>query len=87
MKRWAHRKNTGQATIEAVLILVVLLGVSALVAREFRSNEFFVNLVSGPWKKLDGMIQNGVWAEAKNSYGMHPNHMERHASIRGEPPR
>lgn len=83
MKR-AHQK--GQAVIEAILILALLLGLSRVVANYFKSNEVLKQLVSGPWQSLSSMIQNGVWDPKgpNNSKAVHPNQHDRHISVLGD---
>ena len=78
--------SKGQSVVEAVLIMVILLGISTVVASTFRSNEYISNIVSGPWQNLAGMIQNGAWAPPESSMQLHPNNNARHRSTRGEGP-
>jgi hypothetical protein len=79
----AFTKNKkGQVTVEAVLIMVVLVGFVTLLSKTFQSEELLLKLVQGPWKNLDGMIQNGVWGTPQKTIANHPNDHERHASLR-----
>jgi hypothetical protein len=74
----------GQLIMEAVLIIVVLFGITFLVGRYFRSEEVLRQLVTGPWQNLAGMLQNGVWAPAGEGGRVHPNAHGRHLVIEGE---
>ncbi|MGE4131269.1 MAG: hypothetical protein AB7F86_06500 [Bdellovibrionales bacterium] len=74
----------GQFVVEALLILVVLIGLLTLSARFFREQELVKKLISGPWVNLAGMLQNGVWQPADAGAVSHPNGHTRHISIQGE---
>lgn len=77
----------GQAIIESILILALFVGVGTLVARQFKQNELFAQMVSAPWARLAGMMQNGVWMAPRPGAKLHPSQFERIVSMRGEPPR
>jgi len=74
----------GQLIIEAVLIIVMLFGITFLVANYFKSNEVLKQIISGPWQNLSGMLQNGVWASPSAGATIHPNGHNRHIVITGE---
>ncbi|MCC7404017.1 MAG: hypothetical protein IT288_06410 [Bdellovibrionales bacterium] len=78
-----HLKQTGQMVVEMLLLLTVLFGVTLAISSYFRKEEIFVQLISGPWQNLSGMIQNGVWAPPAASMHNHPNHHSRHVSLKG----
>jgi hypothetical protein len=84
MNKSRLNSKSGQAVIESILIIVVLMGITLLVARLMKDNNIVADLVSGPWERLDGMIQNGVWLPAERSYGYHPNSYYRTISLEGE---
>lgn len=73
------RQQKGQVTIEAVLLMVIMLAVSTYTHRAMSSGEFLSKLVAGPWSYVQGMISNGVWM-AGNSNSLHPNRFQRRAS-------
>lgn len=75
----------GQAVIEAVLIMVLLVGLATAVGSGLRNMDFFVNLVERPWQNLSGLIQNGVWEPPQASMSVHPNANNRHISLLGDP--
>lgn len=77
----------GQATTEAILILVLMLAIAGSVSAVFRQNELLAQLVRAPWDKISGMIQNGNWSSPASSSQIHPSHHFRHISIQGEVPR
>lgn len=76
----------GQAIIESILILALFLSVGTLVAREFKQNELVSQMVSAPWARLAGMLQNGVWKSPKEGAPLHPLQFKRFVSIRGDNP-
>ena len=75
----------GQMSTEAILIMVLLLGVTALVTNHFKDQEVLKTLVSDPWQSVAGMLQNGVWGAPDKTNVSHPNGHVRHIVIQGEP--
>lgn len=75
MKRLRNEK--GQMIIEMVLMMTVLLGAATFISSQFRETNFIAQLVSGPWKNLAGMIQNGVWAPPSEGMTKHPTYSNR----------
>jgi len=69
---------------EAVLILVMLFGITFMVANYFKDNEILKTMITGPWVHLAGMMQNGVWAPPQVGAAIHPNGHVRHIVISGE---
>jgi hypothetical protein len=74
----------GQMITEAVLILVLLMGITLMVANYFKSEEVLRQMITGPWQNLAGMLQNGVWAPPQTGALVHPNAHGRHIVIEGE---
>lgn len=64
--------------VETVLIMVALLGFALLVSNVFRGEELFAQVISAPWRRLDGMIQHGSWAPAEEAMLIHPNQQSIH---------
>jgi hypothetical protein len=81
------RNAKGQMVVEAVLIMVVLLGIQLMVARYFKGNEVLKQLITGPWAAMAGMLQNGVWLPRERGAISHPSGHTRHITIQGEPAR
>jgi len=80
----ALNNQGGQLIVEAVLIIVMLVGFTFMVANYFKSNEVLKQLISGPWQNLAGMMQNGVWAPPAVGAAIHPNSHNRGVVITGE---
>ena len=81
-KRHSQR---GQFTIEAMLIMTLLLGFSLSLAKKAKEGEWMKSFIEGPWKPLQGMIEDGVWIAAGNgSKQVHPHVRARHATIEGD---
>ena len=77
-------RQGGQLVVEAVLILVMLMGFAVLAGNYFKDQEILRQLVTGPWQSLAGMLQNGVWAPPKTGAAVHPNGHVRHMVIVGD---
>lgn len=84
MKPSLANNQKGQLIVEAVLIIVMLMGITFTVASYFRNNEVIRQLISGPWANLSGMLQNGIWSPAPKGAIAHPNGDARHITIEGE---
>ena len=80
MKNKLIKNNKGQTMVEGILLLVVFITIALTVSNQFKDNQFLAQIVSGPWDRLDGMIQNGVWQEAEAGRANHPNLNKRHVS-------
>ncbi len=78
------RSQGGQLTIEAILIMTVLTSLSIFASRYIKSNELLASVVEGPWRPLQGMIENGVWMSGDKAKAKHPSQKERHSSNEGE---
>jgi len=79
MKKKLIKNNKGQTVVEGVLLLVVFVTMALTVSNQFKDNELLANLVSGPWDRLDNMIQNGYWQPTGGEQN-HPNDNSRHVS-------
>ncbi len=74
MKKSALRNQRGQFIVEGILLMVVLLGVLTLMTTKIRELGVVTKMVTGPWAKIAGMTENGVWAEPSDaSRKQHPN--------------
>lgn len=76
--------RSGQATIEAVLLLTVFVIAATLIANFSKSNGMLKAFVSGPWSHLQGMIESGVWDTPANARDRHPNSRSRQSTVRGD---
>lgn len=80
----AMGQQSGQAIVEAVMILVLLFGITFMAAQYFKSQEIFRTMITGPWVHMSGMLQNGIWAPPQVGAVNHPNSHGRHIAITGE---
>jgi hypothetical protein len=78
------KSQSGQLIVEAILIIVMLMGATFLAANYFKDKELLKKLVQAPWQSLAGMLQNGEWAPRDPSAASHPSGHSRHISIQGE---
>ncbi len=76
--------NSGQATMEAVLIMIVIAMLATKITSTFKSAGLIANVVEGPWSPIRGMIEDGVWKKHTISKPMHPNHKRRHQTVQGD---
>ncbi len=80
------KRNSGQITVEAVLVLVILFSTAYAATKVLSDGAYLSRLVEKPWQHLAGMMQNGVWAPPEKGMDLHPNHLSRHGSPRGDTP-
>ena len=76
------RKDAGQITIEAVLVLTLLVTFVFGSTKVIKDQQFLTKIVSGPWAYMAGMIENGYWAPVSTGLIKHPNQYDRHGSPR-----
>lgn len=76
--------QAGQASMEAVLIMVVITSVALKISSYAKDSGFVSDIVEGPWSPIRGMIEDGVWEKHTHSKAMHPNNKDRHQSTSGE---
>ena len=78
--------QSGQLTIEALLILTVIVAVIGTVYKRANADGWMKSMVEGPWKPLQGMIEDGVWEPAGTSKDNNPSLLKRHGTNRGSTP-
>ena len=78
------RSQGGQVAVEFVLGTVVVLGITLGTAAYFKRTGIVADFIAGPWKILAGMIESGVWRDQTSARTLHPGHLNRHVSIKGE---
>ena len=77
--------QSGQMTMEAMLLMTVFLMVALSVHKRAISNGWVQTLVEGPWTHVQGMIEDGVWMKAgATSKAMHPSLLSRKGSVDGD---
>lgn len=87
MKRNQFERFTnqlGQASMEAVLILIVVTVIAIQISSLAKSQGLAQKVVEGPWSSIRGMVEDGVWVRHTESKSLHPNHLIRHQSRRGD---
>lgn len=77
------RNQNGQLTMEAVLILAIFSSLALFVMKTARTQGWAASVVEGPWGTIRGMIEDGVWQNAKDSKANHPGQFKRHHSHQG----
>ena len=82
-----HYKIKGQAMVELVLIMALLLGAAVLVRSQFIEKEnIFTAFITTPWKRIGGMMESGVWEERDQALASHPGHFQRMWSTENKKP-
>lgn len=79
-RRERKRNQSGQAILEYILLIVVLIGVFGAIMNVLKANDLATRFTSGPWEKLNGMIQCGNWVGCgvnQPAPGVHPNTQNR----------
>lgn len=74
MKKSVLRNQRGQFVVEGILLMVVLLGAMTFLTAKIRETGVVAQMVTGPWEKIAGMTENGVWAAPSDmTRKQHPN--------------
>lgn len=74
--------NKGQFVIETVLMMIVTIGFFIWGTNQLREGKFLAKLVGGPWAKVAGMLEAGVWEAPEAARKQHPNQINRSVSVR-----
>ena len=90
------RKQKGQATVETVLLMVILLGIASLILTEGGNPRNWMETIVGtPGKYIHGMSIAGVWKICEDISGFpnsidcsamreHPNQEAKILQVEGE---
>lgn len=75
------RNHKGQFVIESVLLMVILVVGFMAAVNQLRENQVLAKLVGGPWARVAGMIESGVWMEPGPARQKHPNQIDRSLAV------
>ena len=81
------RTESGQMTLEMTLILALMVGVMITFSKFMKDKGIMKTLVEGPWKPVQGMIENAAWAPPEKTKKIHPTIRSRHGSFNGDEPK
>ncbi|WII73909.1 hypothetical protein QJS83_08475 [Bdellovibrio sp. 22V] len=81
MKR-AVSNNKGQFVIETVLMMIVTISVFLWATNQLRESKFLAKMIAGPWQKVSGMIEAGVWDTPDKARQLHPNQIDRSLTVK-----
>lgn len=56
------KSQSGQAAVEMVLLLVLGTGIIFGLFKGLQSMDFVGKITNGPWEKVSGMVECGIWA-------------------------
>ena len=84
-------KKKGQATLESIFLLVILVSLSILVIQKtMKEDGWMKEIINAPGNHIRGMSIAGVWKECKdfssncNAMDDHPNHRKNTLQVKGE---
>ena len=83
MIRKTISNKKGQAVIESVLIMVILIGLSVTLFTAIKEKGWMNDLVGEPSKYLKGMAETGLWEKNPSYAEHHPNAKERRIMNKG----
>ena len=87
LKKGRSVRNSGQVTVEYILLAVTLLVLFQVASNTFTENDFLKNFQETPQKIFTNMVENGNWiVDTTESRANHPNHWAFHYSSEGEGP-
>lgn len=76
-----HQNERGQFVVEAVLLMVLSIGLLTLGLRTLKDGNILGNFISGPWARVAGMIESGSWETPDVAAKKHPNQIDRSLSL------
>ena len=76
--------SKGQAIIESVLLMVVLLGLTMVIFDKIKGEELISTLIDTPKNYIKGMSRSGVWKKSPEDIAEHPNKEDRWVQIKGD---
>ena len=71
-------------TIEAVLILTLMVSLIFAITRTIKQKQYLTKLVEKPWSYIAGMVENAYWSPVDDGRRYHPNQISRHGSPEGD---
>ena len=81
------KKQSGQMTVEMVLILLVLVGLFQFALTKFDNFKPLAQFAGEPWQVISGMMEFGIWENPANiSLDKHPTHWKRIFNMEGDSP-
>lgn len=76
--------NKGQMAVEMTLLTLVGVGMIFMAIQVIKRDESVAaQFILGPWKKISGMMESGVWEEAEPARQLHPGHFKRMYGVEG----
>ena len=69
--------------MEAILLMAIFSSIALVVMKTARTKGWAASAIEGPWLIVRGMIEDGVWQDAKAAKANHPGQFKRHHSHQG----
>ena len=79
--KFLHKNQKGQIVIESVLLAVLTMAIVMTTFNYLRDNKFLAKLIDGPWQKVAGMLECGVWDTQAKACTKHPNQLARSLTL------
>ena len=80
-KKFGINKQSGQATLEWILLFSVVLVVWGAVSKGLQDPNFFQQIFGDPWTRLRTTIEFGVPAASyREAAAKHPGGLQRHST-------
>ena len=82
-----RNQQSGQMTVEMVLILIALMGIVGFASETLKEQKVLQQFISVPWKMVSNMMESGVWEKnQEEAQEQHPGHWRRMYGNDGDPP-
>ncbi len=69
-------KESGQFMLEAILLMILFLGVTVILKKKFDEKNILGLLVAKPWEQISGMMSHGFWKSESFSPDLHPQALQ-----------
>lgn len=79
-----HQGERGQMTIEMLCLITIFLIIGLTVQQAAVRQGWMKQLIEAPWKRVQGIIENGVWLAPDAGRSLHPHIRGRHGSLKPE---
>ena len=71
-KQKLKTSQSGQLILEAVLLMVIFVGVVMAIKNQFSEKNLIGALAAGPWASISKMMSDGTWDKTKSEGESHP---------------
>jgi hypothetical protein len=73
--------SKGQAMLESVMLMMVILAIWLGITGLLRQSQFFQTIFGSPWTRLSNTMEFGIPTTERSKYSkLHPTSWERHST-------